>query len=116
MEPHPEKRDTERIVILGDLKGEIMVYERLRVRELGRGGALVETRFPMHLNSLHDLRLTLGSQSIVLKGRVTHCHISEVDQDIVTYQSGLEFVEPTDPVAGVIANFLATLHSNRRSA
>lgn len=116
MEPEPERRDTERITILGDLKGEIMVFERLQVKEMGRGGALVETRFPLHLNSLHDLRLTLGKQSIVLKGRVTHCQISEVDQDVVTYQSGLEFVEPTDRIMGVIDEFLEALQSKRHSA
>lgn len=115
MEPEAEKRDTERIVILGELTGEIMVFERLQVKEMGRGGALVETRFPLYLNSLHDLRLTLDSQSVVLKGRVTHCHISEVDQDLVTYQSGLEFVEPTDRIMGVIGDFLDALQKKRRT-
>lgn len=115
MDADPDTRDTDRVVILGELQGEIMVFERLQVKELGRTGALVETRFPVHLNSLHDLRLTLGSRSIVLKGRVTHCQISEVDRDIVTYQSGLEFVDPTDRIEGVIAEFLETLRSKRRS-
>lgn len=116
MESEPDKRDAERIVILGELQGEIMVFERLQLRELGRGGALVETRFPLYINSLHDLRLSLGEQSVVLKGRVTHCHISDVDQDVVTYQTGLEFVEPSDRVLKVINKFLETLKTRRRSA
>ena len=116
MDADSDERDTDRLVILGELRGEITVFERLQVKEMGRGGALVETRFPLHLNSLHDLRLALGSQSIVLKGRVTHCHISEVAQDVVTYQSDLEFVEPSDRIVVVIAEFLDALRSKRRNA
>ena len=108
-----DKRDTERVLILGDLQGEIMVFEPLQIKEIGRDGASVETRFPLHLNSLHDLRLTLGAQSVVLKGRVAHSHISDVDQDILTYRTGLEFVEPSDRVKSVISEFLETLKAKR---
>jgi len=87
-------RSAERLPILGDLRGEIMVFEPLSVKELGAGGATIETRFALQLNSLHDLRLTLGQKSVVVKGRVVHSHISEVDQEEVAYLSGLEFVAP----------------------
>ena len=108
-----DKRDTERVLILGDLQGEIMVFEPLQIKEISRGGASVETRFPLHLNSLHDIRLTLGSKSIVLKGRVAHSRISDVDQDIVTYRTGIEFIDPSDRVRSVISEFLETLKANR---
>ena len=52
----------------------------------------------MQLNSLHAVRLTLGDQSIVVKGRVAHCRISDVDQDIITYRTGIEFIEPSERV------------------
>jgi hypothetical protein len=110
-----DKRDTERVLILGDLQGEIMVFEPLQIKEISRGGASVETRFPLALNSLHELRLTLGDKSIVLKGRVAHSRISDVDQEIVTYRSGVEFVKPSDRVRAVIAEFLETLKANRSS-
>jgi len=108
-----DKRDTERILILGDLQGEIMVFEPLQIKEIGRGGAVVETRFPLVIDSLHELRLTLGSRSIVLKGRVAHSRISDVEQEIVTYRSGREFVEPSEPVRAVIAEFLETIRATR---
>ena len=108
-----DKRDTERVLILGDLQGEIMVFEPLQIKEISRGGASVETRFPLSLNSLHDLRLTLGRKSVVLKGRVAHSRISDVDQEIVTYRSGIEFVEASDRVRAVIAEFLETLKAHR---
>ena len=107
------KRDTDRVPILGDLKGEIMVFEPLQIREISRGGASVETRFPLALDSLHDLRLTLGSTSIVVKGRVAHSRISDVDQEIVIYRSGIEFIEPSERVREVISEFLETLKGHR---
>jgi hypothetical protein len=108
-----DKRDTERVLILGDLKGEIMLFEPLLIKEISRGGASVETRFPLQLDSLHDLRLTLGLRSVVLKGRVAHSRISDVDQDIVTYRTGIEFVDASDRILNVISEFLDTLKANR---
>jgi hypothetical protein len=107
------KRDTERILILGDLQGEIMVFEPLQIKEISRGGASVETRFPLAIDSLHQLRLTLGTRSIVLRGRVAHSRISDVDQEMVTYRSGIEFIETSEPVRAVIAEFLETLKATR---
>ena len=108
-----DKRDADRVLILGELQGEIMVFEPLLVREISCDGATVETRFPLHLDSLHDLRLTLGSSSVVLKGRVVHSRISDVDQDIVTYRTGVEFVGPPDRVTSAIADFLEHVKTHR---
>ena len=111
---HPDKRDRERVEILGELHGEIMVFQPLSIREISRGGCLVETSFPLHLNSLHDIRLTLGELSVVLKGRVAHCRISDVDQEIVHYRSGIEFIEPSDRVHEAIVQFIEAIKAGRR--
>ena len=110
-----EKRDRERIEILGELHGEVMIFQPLSIKEISNGGCLVETSFPLHLNSLHEVRLTLGDRSIVLKGRVAHCRISDVDQEIVTYRSGIEFIEPTDRVRAVIKDFIEAIKAGRRA-
>ena len=108
-----DKRDTERVPILGELQAEIMVFEPMLIKEISRGGATVETRFPLHLNSLHDLRITLGPRSVVVKGRVVHSRISDVDQDIVTYRTGMEFIEPSERVATAIGAFLDGIKATR---
>ena len=108
-----DKRDDERIPILGELQGEMMVFQPMLIKEISCGGATVETRFPLHLNSLHDLRLMLGTKSVVVKGRVVHSRISDVDQDIVTYRTGLEFIETSDRVTSVIAEFLEAVRIDR---
>ena len=88
------------------MRGEVMVFESAEISEVSRGGMLVETGFPLQLDSLHDFRFTLGVQSIVVKGRVVHSSISEVNHDVVTYRSGVEFVEPSGHVATAIADFV----------
>jgi hypothetical protein len=108
-----EKRVAERVPILGELLGEVMVFESMLVKEIGAAGATIETRFPLHLDSLHDLRLTLGSRSLVVKGRVVHSRISDVDQDIVTYRTGMQFVEPSERAVAAISEFLDTVKANR---
>jgi len=114
--PKTPKRASERIPIRGTLHGDIMVFEPLLVREVSTKGASIETSFPMHLDSLHDVRLTLGDISVVLKGRVAHSHVSEITQDVVTYRTGIEFVEPSGPVLGVITTFLEELKASRATA
>lgn len=66
----------------------------------------VETGFPLQLDSLHDFRLTLGNRSVVVKGRIAHSRICDVDQDIITYRSGVEFIELSERVAAAIAEFV----------
>ena len=107
------KREAERVPILGELHGEVMVFQPMLVRDVSSSGVTVETRFPIQIDSLHDLRLTLGDRSVVLKGRVVHSRISDVDQDAVLYRTGLEFVEPSKPVVAAIIDFLATVKTNR---
>ena len=112
-EPHP--RDSQRMQVLGGLSGEVMVYQPLTICQISKGGMEVETGVALHLDSLHDFRLSLGDRSIVVKGRVAHSHISDVDQDVVRYRSGVEFIEPSERVLGVIEDFLAILRRSQVS-
>ena len=109
------KRDAERVQILGELHGEVMVFQPMVIKEIGRGGCQVETGFPLQLDSLHEFRLTLGERSVVLKGRVAHCSISDVDQEVVLYRSGIEFIEPSERVFAVINDFINAVQDGRRA-
>ena len=112
---HDKKRDGERVQILGELRGEVMVYEPMAIKEISRGGVQIETRFPLQLDSLHEFRLSLGERSVVVKGRVVHCSISDVDQEAVVYRSGVEFIEPPQRVEGAVAEFIHAVMDGRRS-
>jgi hypothetical protein len=108
-----ERRDFERIALLGGLPGEIMVYQPMVVRDISMGGATVETSFALHVDSLHEIRLTLGDRSVVLKGRVANSAVIEIDQETVVYRSGLEFVDSPDRVKSAIASYVDQLKAAR---
>src|SRR5436190_19450427 len=114
MAPTEDKRDTERLQILGELDGAVMVFQPMAIKEISRGGAQIETGFPLHLDSLHEFRLTLGDRSLVVKGRVVHCSIVDVEHEQVLYLSGIEFIEPSERVAGAIAEFIDAVETGRR--
>ena len=100
--------------ILGSLQGEVKVYQPITVHQVSIGGMQVETAYPLHLDSLYDFRLTLRDRSIVVKGRVAHSRIIDVDQDIVMYRSGIEFIEPSQPVLDTIHGLVEELKSVKR--
>ena len=110
-----DKRDTERLQILGDLHGEVMVFQPMAIKEISRGGAQIETGFPLHLDSLHDFRLTLGDRSLIVKGRVVHCSITDVEQELVVYRAGIEFIESSERIAAVISDFIDAVTNGRRA-
>src|SRR5580765_4379672 len=110
-----DKRDTERIEILGELRGEVTVFQPMGIKEISRGGAQVETGFPLQLDSLHEFRLTLGDLSVVVEALVAHCSITDVDQEIVLYRSGLEFIEPSEHVYAVISDFIEAIKAGRHA-
>jgi PilZ domain-containing protein len=109
-----DKRDSERFPLLSELHGEVTTVQPITIKEISRDGVQIETRFPLYLDSLHEFRLTLGERSIVLKGRVVHCAIVEVDQDAVVYQSGIEFIEPSGHVSSAVDGFIAQIRAFRR--
>jgi hypothetical protein len=110
-----EKRDKERVEILGELRGEVMVFQPMGIKEISRGGAQIETGFPLQLNSLHDFRLSLGDRFVVVKGRVAHCSITDVEHELVLYRSGIEFIEPSERVEAVVAEFIQAITTGRRA-
>jgi len=115
MTSEDNKRDTQRLEILGDLRGEVMVFQPMAIKEISRGGAQIETIFPLHLDSLHDFRLTLGERSVVVKGRVVHCSITDVEEELVVYRAGIEFIEPPERIASAIGDFIDAVTTGRRA-
>ena len=92
-----------------------MVFQPSAVRQISHGGMQVETGFPLQLDSLHDFRLTLGERSVVVKGRVVHCSITDVEEEMVVYRAGIEFIEPPERIASAIGDFIDAVNTGRRA-
>jgi hypothetical protein len=109
-----DKRETERIAPRGQLEGAVMVFQPMTIVEISHNGAQIEVPFPLQLDSLHEFRLSLGERSVIVKGRIVHCYVGELSTDGTVYRSGIEFVEPSEPVRQAIADFVDTQRAARR--
>jgi hypothetical protein len=103
------KRDDERVPVPAPLHGEVKVFQPMTILNVSAGGAQIETPFALQLDSLHDFRISLGERSIVVKGRIAHCHIGELKGGVVIYRTGVEFVELSDHVQAALDHFVAAL-------
>jgi hypothetical protein len=84
--------------ILGRLSGEVTVFQPLTIVEVSMGGVQVETDFPLTAHTVHDFRISLGAHTLVIKGRVTHCRLADVDHERVIYRTGVEILDPSPHV------------------
>jgi len=109
-----DKREKERVAPTAQLEGAVMVFQPMTVLQISHNGALIETPFPLQLDSLHEFRLSLGERSVVVKGRIVHCYVGELRNDVTVYRSGIELVEPSEPVRRAIEAFVDTLSAARR--
>ena len=109
------KRDKERVPVPSPLHGEVKVYHPMTILDVSMGGALVETPFALQLDSLHDFRISLGDQSIVVKGRIAHCHIGDLKEGIVLYRTGVEFIEISVHAQDAIDHFMQALRVAQRA-
>lgn len=110
-----DKRDRERVPLDGQVRGEVMVFQPMTVLDLSVGGAQIETSFALQLDSLHDFRLSLGDRSVIVKGRVAHCHIGELTDVAALYRSGLEFVDVSEHARHAITDFIRATRYSRSS-
>ena len=108
-----DKRDRERVPLAGQVTGEVMVFQPMTIMDISAGGAQVETPFPLQLDSLHDFRLSLGTRSVVVKGRVAHCSIGELTESSALYRTGVEFIETSEHARSAILAFIEHLKTRR---
>ena len=59
--------------------------------------------------------MSLGERSIVVKGRIAHCHIGELKEGVVLYRTGVEFIENSDHVQSALVHFVEALKLIRTS-
>lgn len=108
-----DKRGSARVEAPGGLPGEVSVLAPVEIRDFSLTGALLDSAFPLVLNSLHDVRLELGDRAIVVKGRIAHCRIAELAGELVRYRAGIEFVDVPAHAASAIAAYLEQVSAGR---
>jgi hypothetical protein len=102
------KRDAERVIVPGEVTGEVSVYQPLTIMNLSDRGVQVETSFPLLLGSLHDFRFSLNGLSVIVKGRIVHSQIGGLDGGAILYRTGVELVEVSEHALAAIRTFVET--------
>ena len=108
------KRDNERVPVPSRIHGEVKVFQPMTILDVSHGGAQIETPFALQLDSLHDFKISLGTRSIVVKGRIAHCHIGELREGVVLYRTGVEFIENSQHVQAALEDFIEALKAASR--
>jgi len=101
-----DRRGDLRFEIIGQLWGSLETAEPLPLRNVGRGGALVESRLPLAPESVHDVRLAYDARTTTIQARV--CHVTPIVSPSGTerYLIGLEFMEPERTALDQIDNLV----------
>jgi hypothetical protein len=99
-----DRREYERAEIVGQLWGSLGVVHPLR--DVGRGGALVEASRSLRLLSVHRMRLVLGQVEGDAEVRVRRVD-AVAGPDGERYLIGLEFVELPPSLLAQIDRLLA---------
>jgi hypothetical protein len=111
-----QTRDGERVPVPATVHGEVTVFQPLTILDLSVRGALIETTFPMSLDSLHDFRLTLGELSVIVKGRIAHSAVGDIAGGGLHYHTGLDFIEPSEHALCAIRDFVEAQRAAMKAA
>ncbi len=87
-----DRRGTIRFEIVGRLWGTFEALETLALRNIGPGGALVESGLPLDARVTHRVRLSFHEEAVDFAARVRHSMPVPGPTGSVLYLIGLEFV------------------------
>ena len=96
-----DRRAQLRFEIVGRLRGTIASHSTVQLRDISRGGALVESPWPLQLDTVHAVRLESHSQFSQVDACVRHVRPAVPGPN--HYLIGLEFVSPDAPASQHLA-------------
>ncbi len=82
---------------MGRLRGTVASHATVQLRDISRGGALIESPWPLPVDTVHAVRLESHSQFSQVDARV--CYIRSAIPGPNRYLIGLEFVAPDAPAS-----------------
>jgi hypothetical protein len=99
------RRKQPRFEIVGQLRGALTWHEALPIRDVGLGGALVQSPRPLPVGTVHPVRLETEHGLNAVTVRVCHLTPSQPGGE---YLVGLQFVDPDQEVVGQVQRIAAS--------
>jgi hypothetical protein len=87
-----DRRIRPRFDIVGELWGTLETVLPLPLKNVGRGGALLESRVALTAESVHRVMFPAGGDDIAIPVRVRHIRAQTSDNGERTFLIGLEFM------------------------
>ena len=87
-----DRRNRPRYDIVGDLWGTLETVLRLSLRNIGSGGALLESHMPLPGESIQRVTFSWNGQDTTTQVRVRHVERRILEDGEPTYLIGVEFL------------------------
>jgi hypothetical protein len=100
-----DRRDSIRFEVLGPLRGTAASTQHVQLRNVGPGGALIESHWPLPIGARVSLKLTPGALEDQIEARIRHIS----SQASIGYLVGVEFVGPDAAVHERLETLLSTI-------
>ena len=101
-----DRRSATRFEIVGELWGSVQALEPLRVCNLAREGALIESVAPLPVGSVQAVRMIQGSRTTEIRATVRHVSPVHLAGGGRRYLVGLEFLNLDDQTTAWIGQML----------
>jgi PilZ domain len=102
-----DRRQAPRLEFVGDQWGSLDGQEALRLRNVGREGALVEAAASMPVGSIQAIRLVHESDSVDCRAAVRHFLPRSGSAGQLLYLIGLQFLNLDEPAIAFVDKMLA---------
>jgi c-di-GMP-binding flagellar brake protein YcgR len=102
-----DRRSDVRFEIIGHLWGSLMTVESLLLRNIGRGGALVESRRPLTAAPVHSVHLIHDAGTATIRAKVRHVTPIVSPSGVARYLIGFEFLDLEETALEQIDNLVA---------
>jgi PilZ domain-containing protein len=89
-----DRRSQPRFDVVGVLWGVLELREEARIRNVSATGALLDSPFPVALDSAQTVRLSIDGQGVAVEARVRHVRPESDGPMDLRYVIGVEFISP----------------------
>jgi len=102
-----DRRGRPRFEIVGDLWGTLDTAVAMLLRDIGRGGALVQSALPLPERSVHNVAVSGGGAQTPASVRVQHVRPALAEDGRPCFLIGLEFLSVPPGLSAQIERWLA---------
>jgi hypothetical protein len=89
-------------------KVKVDLPQEYMVKKISLSGMLVETEYPLELDSRNSIELFINGYTLQISIRVTNCH-DIITDGIAKYDIGIEFIDISEQDENILQNFINTL-------